>query len=122
MKHFLNYRTFALGTSHIGGLTSSAAMVKGTQQDKAHIFAVLALLWALHTSVVLLAVLSVQATKRHKAPILVAAVLLRGLCRSVISLVVLMVEGTQGIEFLPGIILAVVVANWVAHYIHHDGA
>ena len=36
-------------------------------------------------------------------------------------MVVLMVEGTQGIEFLPGVILAVVVANWVAHYIHHDG-
>jgi len=32
-----------------------------------------------------------------------------------------MVEGTQGIEFLPGVILAVVCANWVAHYIHHDG-
>ncbi len=32
-----------------------------------------------------------------------------------------MVEGTQGIQFLPGFILAVVVANWVAHHIHHDG-
>lgn len=41
--------------------------------------------------------------------------------RSAISLVVLMVEGTQGIQFLPGVILAVVVANWVAHHIHHDG-
>lgn len=32
-----------------------------------------------------------------------------------------MVEGTQSIQFLPGVILAVVVANWVAHHIHHDG-
>ncbi|KAF5836603.1 chloride channel [Dunaliella salina] len=54
-------------------------------------------------------------------PMSVAVALLFVLRRSVISLVVLMVEGTQGIEFLPGIILAVVVANWVAHYIHHDG-
>ena len=41
--------------------------------------------------------------------------------RSAISLVVLMVEGTRGIDYLFGIILAVVVANWVANFIHHDG-
>ena len=41
--------------------------------------------------------------------------------RSAISLVVLMVEGTRGVDYLFGVILAVVVANWVAHHIHHDG-
>jgi hypothetical protein len=43
------------------------------------------------------------------------------LCRSNVSLVVLVMEGTRGIEFMFGIILSVVVANWVAHHIHHDG-
>jgi hypothetical protein len=43
------------------------------------------------------------------------------LCRSNVSLVVLVVEGTRGIEFMFGIILSVVIANWVAHHIHHDG-
>jgi chloride channel 7 len=38
-----------------------------------------------------------------------------------VSLVVLVVEGTRGIEFMFGIILSVVIANWVAHHIHHDG-
>jgi chloride channel 7 len=38
-----------------------------------------------------------------------------------VSLVVLVMEGTRGIEFMFGIILSVVVANWVAHHIHHDG-
>jgi chloride channel 7 len=38
-----------------------------------------------------------------------------------VSLVVLVVEGTRGIEFMSGIILSVVIANWVAHHIHHDG-
>lgn len=33
----------------------------------------------------------------------------------------LVVEGTRGIEFMSGIILSVVIANWVAHHIHHDG-
>lgn len=42
-------------------------------------------------------------------------------CRSNVSLVVLVVEGTRGIEFMSGIILSVVIANWVAHHIHHDG-
>mgnify|MGYP001807148600 CR=1 FL=1 len=41
--------------------------------------------------------------------------------RSAISLVVLVVEGTRGIDYLIGVILAVIVANWVAHHIHHDG-
>lgn len=53
--------------------------------------------------------------------LLAATGVLGGVFRSAISLVVLMVEGTQGIQFLPGVILAVVVANWVAHHIHHDG-
>lgn len=43
------------------------------------------------------------------------------LCRSNVSLVVLVMEGTRGIDFMFGIILSVVVANWVAHHIHHDG-
>lgn len=47
--------------------------------------------------------------------------LLLGVCRSNVSLVVLVMEGTRGIEFMFGIILSVVVANWVAHHIHHDG-
>jgi chloride channel 7 len=46
---------------------------------------------------------------------------LGGVFRSMISLVVLVVEGSHGIELLFGIILAVVVANWVAQHIHHDG-
>lgn len=41
--------------------------------------------------------------------------------RSNVSLVVLVVEGTRGIEFMSGIILSVVIANWVAHHIHHNG-
>eukprot|EP00197_Chlamydomonas_leiostraca_P009699 CAMPEP_0202866324 /NCGR_PEP_ID=MMETSP1391-20130828/7318_1 /ASSEMBLY_ACC=CAM_ASM_000867 /TAXON_ID=1034604 /ORGANISM="Chlamydomonas leiostraca, Strain SAG 11-49" /LENGTH=886 /DNA_ID=CAMNT_0049546257 /DNA_START=42 /DNA_END=2702 /DNA_ORIENTATION=+ len=52
---------------------------------------------------------------------LAATGVLGGVFRSAISLVVLMVEGTQSIQYLPGVILAVVVANWVAHHIHHDG-
>ena len=32
-----------------------------------------------------------------------------------------MVEGTRGIDFLFGIIIAVVCANWVAQFIHKDG-
>jgi chloride channel 7 len=46
---------------------------------------------------------------------------LGGVFRSSISLVVLVVEGTHGMEFMSGVILSVVVANWVAHHIHHDG-
>lgn len=52
---------------------------------------------------------------------LAATGVLGGVFRSAISLVVLMVEATRGIDYLFGIILAVVVANWVAHLIHHDG-
>lgn len=33
-----------------------------------------------------------------------------------------MVEGTGGIEFLLPVILAIVLSNWVAHYIHSAGA
>lgn len=46
---------------------------------------------------------------------------LAGVFRSAISLVVLVVEGTRGIDYMFGVILAVVIANWVAHHIHHDG-
>jgi H+/Cl- antiporter ClcA len=46
---------------------------------------------------------------------------LAGVFRSAISLVVLVVEGTRGIDYLFGVILSVVIANWVAHHIHHDG-
>ncbi|PNH06168.1 Chloride channel protein CLC-a [Tetrabaena socialis] len=46
---------------------------------------------------------------------------LAGVFRSAISLVVLVVEGTRGIDYLFGVIISVIVANWVAHHIHHDG-
>ncbi|MEW5297643.1 MAG: hypothetical protein WDW36_000839 [Sanguina aurantia] len=46
---------------------------------------------------------------------------LGGVFQSAISLVVLVVEGTRGIDYLFGVILAVVVANWVAHYLHAEG-
>lgn len=36
--------------------------------------------------------------------------------------VVIIVEGTGGIEFLLPVILAIVLSNWVAHYIHSAGA
>lgn len=47
--------------------------------------------------------------------------LLAGVFRSAISLVVLVVEGTRGIDYLFGVILSVVMANFVANHIHHDG-
>lgn len=47
--------------------------------------------------------------------------MLAGVFRSAISLVVLVVEGTRGIDYLFGVILSVVMANFVAHHIHHDG-
>ena len=50
-----------------------------------------------------------------------ATAMLGGVFRSSISLVVIVVEGTRGIEFLFGIIVAVVVSNWVAHHLHPDG-
>ncbi len=52
---------------------------------------------------------------------LAATGVLGSVFRSAISLVVLMVEGTRAVDYLFGIILAVVVANYVAHFIHHDG-
>jgi Voltage gated chloride channel len=50
-----------------------------------------------------------------------ATACLAGVFRSAISLVVLVVEGTRGINFLFGIIIAVVVANWVASALEHEG-
>lgn len=34
---------------------------------------------------------------------------------------VIVVEGTRGIDFLFGIIIAVVCANWIAQFVHQDG-
>lgn len=53
--------------------------------------------------------------------ILAGTGVLGGVFRSAISLVVLVVEGTRGIDYLFGVILSVVMANFVAHHIHHDG-
>eukprot|EP00798_Chlamydomonas_sp_ICE-L_P001153 gene1153-3718_t len=53
--------------------------------------------------------------------LLAATGVLGGVFRSAMSLVVLMVEGTRGVDYIFGIILAVVVANYVAHHIHQDG-
>mmetsp|Transcript_3541 Transcript_3541/g.8451 ORF Transcript_3541/g.8451 Transcript_3541/m.8451 type:complete len:652 (+) Transcript_3541:255-2210(+) len=50
-----------------------------------------------------------------------ATSVLGGVFRASISLVVIMVEGTRGIEFLFGVIVAVVVSNWVAQHVHHHG-
>lgn len=41
--------------------------------------------------------------------------------RSSISLVVIVIEGTRNIDYLFGVIVAVVISNWVAHHVHHDG-
>jgi chloride channel 7 len=41
--------------------------------------------------------------------------------RSSISLVVIIVEGTRGIEFLPGILAATIISNFIAHWLHPDG-
>eukprot|EP00892_Ulva_mutabilis_P004714 jgi/Ulvmu1/2614/UM014_0065.1 len=46
---------------------------------------------------------------------------LTGVFRSAISLVVLVVEGTRGINFLFGVIIAVVVANFVGSALGQDG-
>lgn len=46
---------------------------------------------------------------------------LAGVFRSAISLVVLVVEGTRGINFLFGVIIAVVVANFVGSALGQDG-
>ncbi len=34
---------------------------------------------------------------------------------------VIVIEGTRGIDFLFGIIIAVVCANWIAQFVHKDG-
>ncbi|KAG7673304.1 hypothetical protein Ndes2437A_g01456 [Nannochloris sp. 'desiccata'] len=41
--------------------------------------------------------------------------------RSSISLVVIIVEGTRGVEFLPGILAATIISNFIAHWIHPEG-
>ena len=33
-----------------------------------------------------------------------------------------MVEGTRGIDFLFGVIIAVVASNWIAQHVHTEGA
>ncbi|KAK9831020.1 hypothetical protein WJX74_000332 [Apatococcus lobatus] len=50
-----------------------------------------------------------------------ATAMLGGVFRSSISLVVIVVEGTQNTRFLLGIIIAVVVSNWLADLIHTEG-
>jgi chloride channel 7 len=49
--------------------------------------------------------------------IMAATGVLGGVFHSTISLVVLMVEGTHGVDFLFGVILSVVVANFIAHQV-----
>lgn len=53
--------------------------------------------------------------------LLAATACLGGVFRSSISLAVIVVEGTRGIDFLFGIIIAVVVSNYVAHWVHPHG-
>lgn len=50
-----------------------------------------------------------------------ATAALAGVFRSAISLVVLVVEGTRGINFLFGVIIAVLVANFVGSVLGQDG-
>lgn len=50
-----------------------------------------------------------------------AAAMLAAVFRSSVSLVVILVEGTRGINFLPGILIAVIISNFIAHWIHPDG-
>ena len=50
-----------------------------------------------------------------------ATAVLAGVFRSAISVVVIVVEGTRGIDFLFPVIVAVIVANWVADLVHKDG-
>ena len=50
-----------------------------------------------------------------------AAAMLAAVFRSSVSLVVILVEGTRGINFLPGILVAVIISNFIAHWIHPDG-
>lgn len=51
----------------------------------------------------------------------ILAGVLGGVFRSSVSLVVIVVEGTRGIDFLLGIVIAVVAANWIAHHLHKEG-
>jgi len=50
-----------------------------------------------------------------------ATAVLGGVFRASISLVVVVVEGTRQINYIFEVILAVVMSNWVAHYIHSEG-
>lgn len=50
-----------------------------------------------------------------------ATATLAAVFRSTISLVVIMVEATRGIEFLPGILAAAIISNFIAHWVHPDG-
>jgi len=50
-----------------------------------------------------------------------AAATLAAVFRSSLSLVVILVEGTRGINFLPGILVAVIISNFIAHWVHPDG-
>ncbi|KFM27830.1 H(+)/Cl(-) exchange transporter 7 [Auxenochlorella protothecoides] len=53
--------------------------------------------------------------------IVCATATLGGVFRSSISLVVIVVEGTQGIEFMFGIIVAVVISNAISQLLNRDG-
>lgn len=46
---------------------------------------------------------------------------LAGVFRSSISLVVIVVEGTRAVDFLLPLVIAALVANWVAALLHKDG-
>jgi len=50
-----------------------------------------------------------------------AAAMLAAVFRSSVSLVVILVEGTRGISFLPGILMAVIISNFIAHWVHPEG-
>lgn len=50
-----------------------------------------------------------------------ATAMLAAVFRSSISLVVIMVEATSGLEFIVGILAAVIISNFIAHYFHKDG-
>lgn len=53
--------------------------------------------------------------------ILSATATLAAVFRSSIAVTIIVVEGTRGIDFLGGIIISVIVSNWIAHYIHPSG-
>ncbi|CAG9466434.1 unnamed protein product [Pedinophyceae sp. YPF-701] len=50
-----------------------------------------------------------------------ATAMLSGVFRSPISLVVIVVEGTRGIDFMFGIIIAVVVSSWMCYHLDSEG-